>query len=195
MNVLANYEMLVRGVRTALLYLGLAIAVICAVDWAVRTRRISPFNKISRFFRTTIDPLLAPIERVIVRAGGLPSAAAWWALVLFVVLGILLLALLDFIHSILVQAVFMVQQPSTAPPILVHWVFSILIIALLVRVISTWLPISPYSRWIRWSYVLTDWMVRPMSRVIPRIGMFDITPIVLWFLLQLAEKVVVGAMM
>jgi YggT family protein len=49
-----------------------------------------------------------------------------------------------------------------------------------VRVFSSWLPISPYSRWIRWSYVLTDWMIVPLRRVVPSIGMIDITPIVAW---------------
>jgi YggT family protein len=191
-NLLADYELFVRGVRVALLYAAVVLAVVAAIDWAVRTRRISPFNRISRFFRTSIDPLLAPMERVIVRAGGVPSAAAWWALVAFVVFGILLIYILLFLGDLLTQVLFAVQQPSEAWRYAVHWVFSLLLIALIVRVLSSWLPISPYSRWVRWSYVLTDWMVIPVQRVIPRIGMFDITPIVLWFLLQLAEKVILS---
>jgi len=58
-----------------------------------------------------------------------------------------------------------------------------------VRVISTWLPVSPHSRWIRWSYVLTNWMITPLQRVIPRIGMIDITPIVAWILLNVIQGV------
>jgi YggT family protein len=194
MNVfLLDYDAFVRGVRVALLYSAVVLAVVAAIDWAVRTRRISPFNRISRFFRTTVDPLLAPIERVIVRAGGLPSAASWWALVAFIVFGILLIYALILIGGLLAEVAFAIQQPSEAWRVAVHWIFSILILALLVRVISTWLPMSPYSRWIRWSYVLTDWMVRPLQRVIPRVGMFDITPLVLWFVLQLAERVVLSA--
>lgn len=191
---LVTYAESVRWVRVGLLYAAIVIAVIAAVDWAVRTRRISPFNRVSRFFRSTIDPLLAPIERVIVRAGGVPSAASWWGVVAFAVFGILLIALLQFVGDVLFNANAAIQAPgwSLVWRLLVHWAFSILLIALIVRVISTWLPISPYSRWIRWSYILTDWMVRPLQRVIPRIGMFDITPIVLYFLLQIAEWVILG---
>jgi len=61
-------------------------------------------------------------------------------------------------------------------------------LALLVRVISSWLPISPYSRWIRWSYVLTEWMIAPLRRIIPLIGAIDITPIVAWFLLNIVQS-------
>lgn len=192
MTVLASYAVFVAGVRTALLYVGIVLAVICAIDWAVRTRRISPFNRIARFFRSNIDPLLAPIERVIVRAGGVPTAASWWALVAFAVFGILLITLLQFIGDILLQTVYMTQNPGEAWRVIVHWTFSILMIALIVRVLSSWLRVSPYSRWIRWSYMLTNWMVVPLQRVIPVIAGFDITPLVVWFILSLTEKVILS---
>jgi YggT family protein len=64
----------------------------------------------------------------------------------------------------------------------------VLRLALLVRVLSSWLPISPYSKWIRWSYALTDWMIIPLRRLIPSIGMIDITPIVAWFGLSLLQR-------
>ena len=190
---LLTYTEFVHWVRVGLLYAAIVIVVLAAVDWAVRTRRISPFNRLSRFFRSTIDPLLAPIERMIVRAGGVPSAASWWAVVAFAVFGILLIYLLMLIGGLLQQLAFAIQRPDEAWRVAVEWVFSILMIALIVRVLSSWLPISPYSRWIRWSYWLTDWMVRPLQRFIPRLGMFDITPVVVYLLLKLAEAVILSS--
>ena len=187
MNVLSSYAVFVAGVRVALLYAAIAVAVVCAVDWAVRTRRISPFSRTARFFRTRVDPLMEPVERVILRAGGTPSSAAWWTLVGLILFGILLITLLQFVGGILAQVVFGINEPRSIPLLLVSWAFSVLRLALLVRVISSWLPISPYSRWIRWSYVLTEWMIAPLRRIIPLIGMIDITPIVAWFLLNLIQ--------
>src|SRR5262249_4047150 len=149
------------------------MALISAIDWAVRTRRISPFSGVARFFRGNVDPMLAPIERTVVRAGGLPSSAAWWALVAYVIFGILLLSTLQLVGDILYQFAAMINHPEEAWRVVVSWTFSLLILALFVRVLSSWLPISPYSRWIRWSYVLTDWMIRPLQRIVPRVGMFD----------------------
>ena len=188
MSVLSTYAAFVAGVRVVLLYLAIALAIVCAVDWAVRTRRISPFNRIARFFRARIDPLMAPVERVILRAGGTPTSAAWWTLVGLILFGILIITLLQFLGGILTQVVMGISEPRSIPLLLVSWAFSLLRLALLVRVISSWLPISPYSRWIRWSYVLTEWMIAPLRRIIPLIGMIDITPIVAWFLLNIVQS-------
>lgn len=188
MSVLATYATIVGMMKTALLYGAGVVAVICAFDWGVRTRRISPFSRTARAFRGRVDPLLAPIERVVVRAGGTPSAAPWWGLIAVVVGGIALISLLNLLGDVLYQMVIIGQQPREAPMILLSWGFSILRLALLVRVLSSWLPISAYSRWIRWSYVLTDWMIVPLRRLIPSIGMIDITPIVAWFGLSLIQR-------
>ena len=189
MGVLASYATFVAYVKIALLGAGAVLALVCVLDWAVRTRRISPFSGVARFCRARVDPLMAPVERVIVRSGGVPTAAPWWSLVALALLGILLISLLQFTGSILSQAIFALDQPSTIGMTLASWGFGILRLALLVRVISSWLPISPYSRWIRWSYVLTNWMITPLQRVIPRIGMIDITPIVAWILLNVIQGV------
>ena len=192
MGMLAGYSAVVDGVRVALFYIGVLVALVCVIDWAVRTRRINPFSKVARFFRGSIDPLLAPIERLVVRGGGMPSSAAWWALVAYVVFGILVITLLRFVFEILFQFVAMTQTPEIAWRVIVGWTISLLTLALFVRVLSSWFPVSPYSRWIRWSYVLTDWMIRPLQRIVPRIGMLDITPIVAWLLLSLLRSAILG---
>jgi YggT family protein len=190
MSALASYAQFVGIARIVLFYGALVVAVVCGVDWAVRTRRINPFSRTARFFRARVDPMMLPVERVVVRSGGVPAAAAWWALVAYIVGAILLISLLQFGYGILYQALAAVAAPSEAWRTLLSWTFSILQLALVVRVFSTWFTISPYSKWIRWSYVLTDWLIRPLQRVVPRVGMFDISPIVAWFILWLLEGVV-----
>lgn len=190
MSALASYAQFVAIARVVLFYGAIVVAAICGLDWVVRTRRISPFSRVSRFFRARIDPVLLPVERVVVRTGGLPASAAWWALAAYVLGAILLIALLQFGYGVLYQALAAVAQPSEAWRTLLSWTFSILQLALLVRVFSSWFAISPYSRWIRWSYVLTNWIVLPLQRIVPRVGMFDISPIVAWIILWLLQGVV-----
>ena len=72
--------------------------------------------------------------------------------------------------------------------LLVSWTFTILKIALIVRVISSWLPISPYSRWVLWSYKLSEPILGPLRRIVPNLGGLDITPILAYFLLSLTES-------
>jgi YggT family protein len=167
------------------------MAVIAVVDWMVRTRRIGPFSPVSRFFRQRIDPLLEPVERRVIRAGGLPANAPWWALAAIVIIGIVLLAMLDFVAGLVADLMVGVSGGAGGVlRLLVYWTFTILRIAILVRVIASWLPISPYSPWIRWSFTLSEPMLRPMRRVIPPFRSLDITPIIAFFGLGILEALV-----
>jgi YggT family protein len=73
--------------------------------------------------------------------------------------------------------------------LLVSWTFGLLKVALIVRVISSWLPISPYSGWVRWSYALSEPILAPLRRIVPNLGGLDITPILAYFLLNIIESV------
>jgi YggT family protein len=188
-NPASAFGTVIVGVKMALLALGALVAVACVLDWAVRTRRINPFSRTARFVRARIDPFMAPVERVVLRTGGVPSAAPLWMIVGFAIFGILLVSALDFLGGVLAQIVLGARQPAAIPMLLLSGAFSLLRVALLVRVISSWLPISPYSRWVRWSYILTEWMIAPLRRLIPTLGPVDITPIVAWLLLSLLQSV------
>ena len=177
-------------------YLFLAIAsltvVVCVVDWAVRTRRISPFSGVARFFRSSIDPLFAPIERRIVRSGGVPSNAPWWALAGVVLSGIIVIWLLGFIQLQFEAVAFAADAGGRGIlRLVVQWIFGILQIALFARVIASWIRSSSSSWWVRWSYTLTEPLLRPLRQFIPPIGgMLDVTPIIAYFILVLLEGLI-----
>jgi YggT family protein len=183
------------GLRYALFAAAVVAGVVAAVDWAVRTRRLNPFGATARFFRRTVDPLMVPIERRVVRAGGRPSSAPFWALGVVVVGGLLLIALLDFLTGqIAAVAAALATGGAGVLMLLVSWTFSLLRVALIVRVISSWVGVSPYSPWVRWSYGLTEWMLAPLRRLIPLLGGIDVTPIVAYVALRLVESIVLGAL-
>jgi len=176
-----------------LVFFGLAVvaAGIFLLDWLVRTRRISPFSPIARFSRSFVDPLIAPVERSVVRAGGLPTSAPFWALIAVVVGGLVILYLLEFlITQLAMLGAAASSGPSGILKLLLFWTFAILRIALLVRVVSSWLRVSPYSRWVRWAFHLTEPILRPLRGVVPPLGMIDVTPLVAYFVLWLLERVV-----
>jgi YggT family protein len=186
--LLQGVDIVIELVRRAALALAALLLVIFTIDWLVRTRRLSPFGPIARFFRRVVDPLLDPVERRVVRAGGLPSAAPWWALVAAVAGGILLLLLLSGARGVIAEAMIASRSRSGLYRLVVEWTFGFLKLALIVRVLASWLRVSPYSRWLRWCAVLTEWLLRPLRRVIPPIGMMDVSPIVAIFVLWLAES-------
>ena len=194
-SVIATFDLVLWALRRIVLAAVVVFALVAFVDWLVRTRRISPFSGIARFFRTSISPVMAPVERRVVRAGGLPSNAPWWTLVAVAVGGIVVLSLLGFLRGQLVSVSYATQGGvGSIARLLVSWVFAILQIAIFVRVIASLVRVSPYSPWVRWSYVLSEPILRPLRQVIPPIGMIDITPIAAYFLLWVLQSLVLGLM-
>lgn len=175
--------------RSVLFVVVAVLGVVCIVDWAVRTRRISPFNGVARFFRASIDPFIAPVERRVVRAGGLPSSAPFWTFIVVLIGGILLITLLDFLRAQIITAALALSSGSLGVfALLIRAIFSLLRIAIIVAVVSSWLPISQYSAWVRWSYKLSNPVLAPLRQFIPPLGGIDITPIIGYFLLGLIES-------
>ena len=185
----AGYGLVLWFLRRAFFALAVVLAVLCLIDWLVRTRRISPFSGVARFVRSNVDPLFLPIERQVLRAGGTPASAPWWTLAAVVLFAIVILNLLEFLLGQIAQLSYAVEAgPLGIVRLLVIWAFAILRIALILRVISSWFRISPYSRWIRWTFTLTEPILRPLRGLVPMLGMIDITPIIAYFLIAIVES-------
>jgi YggT family protein len=195
-NIVGFLDLLLAVLRPAVFVAGVIAAIAAFVSYSVRTRRIQPFSPIARFVRDRVDPwLIAPMERRVLRAGGTPSSAPWWALALVVVGGLVLLSLIGFIRNQIVTIAYVGQSGTSGfLRLAVGWTFGILRLALFARVISSWVGGSPYSKWWRWSFVITEPILAPLRQVIPTIGMFDITIIVAYFGLGLLQGLIMGAL-
>ena len=183
--ILYAFDSLIAAFRVGFLAIAAALAVVCGVDWMVRTRKLSPFSPVARFMRNSVDPLMRPVERRVVRSGGLPSSAPWWALGAVVLAGIVLLSLLGFLRSQVAFVFYSVNGgPSAIARLLITWAFAVVQIALIVRVLLSWFPMRPGAWWWRWSFAITEPILKPLRRVIPLMGMMDVTPIIAWILLS-----------
>lgn len=170
------------------------VAIIALTHWAVRSRKLSPFGAWPRTVRRLSDPVLRPVERRVIRAGGSPQSAPYWLLAVVVLGGLLLISLvrwsIGFTYSLgsLASAPLRIQLLT-----LLSWIFTILRLALIVRVIASWFSVSTYSKWMRPVAVLTDWILEPLRRVLPPFGPLDLSPLVAYFILWIAERVIIGA--
>jgi YggT family protein len=181
-------------VARALVILALSYASIVAVTyWAVRTRRINPFGAWPRFTRRISEPVLLPLERRVIRAGGSPQDASLWLLGLVIVAGLLLLTLVHWLIGMTATvAVLADASPRAWLRFVLSGVFTILMAAIFIRVVASWLGLSPYSRWMRPVMVLTDWLIEPIRRLLPPFGMFDFSPMIAWLVLWVLRGFVMG---
>ena len=187
---------LVDSVTRGLVVAAFVYAVIVAcTHWAVRARHLTPFGAWPRFVRRISEPILLPLERRIVRAGGSPPDAPFWLLGIVIVGGLVLISLVRWA----IGFAFELSALRDASPRVwlietVSGIFWILRIALLVRVVASWFGVSPYARWMRPVVALTEWLLQPLRRVLPPLGPFDMSPFVAYLILWAAQVLVVGAL-
>jgi len=172
-------------VVAALLY----AVVIATTSWAVRARHLNPFGPWPRLVRRASDPVLRVFERRLVQGGGSPQDAPLWLVGAVVVGGLILLSLVRWLVGIesLVSA-----GPRGWARAFVSVAFSLVMAALVVRVIASWFGISRYRSWMRPVFALTDWIVEPIRRILPSVGMIDFSPMVAWLLLVVLRGFLLG---
>jgi YggT family protein len=177
---------LVDIVRLVVLGGLIAAGAVALGSWAVTSRRLSPFGRPARAMRRITDPVMEPLERFLVRRGGNPRNAPWWLLGIAIVGGIILLAVAQWLAGAVARSRgAMGSGPRGVIRLVIYYGGQLLAMALLVRVIGSWVGAGRHRRWMRPFYVLTDWIVEPLRRLIPPLGMFDISPLVAWLLVQL----------
>ena len=180
-------------IRGAVFVVFVLAAIVAATHWAVKHKHLQPFGPLPRAVRRLGDPLLKPFERRLYRSGGNPVNAPYllfWAALLG---GLAVIALVEWVIGMVVS----LGSSAAAGPrglliFAINATFSILMLALFVRVIASWIGVSPYSRPMRVVHGLTDWLLDPLRKVIPPVGAFDLTPLVAYLMLALARWFVLG---
>jgi YggT family protein len=73
----------------------------------------------------------------------------------------------------------------------INILFEVLSLAILARVIMSWFRVDPYNRFVQILFQVTEPVLSPIRRIIPPVGMIDLTPIIALLLLQLAQRIIV----
>jgi len=187
------YPLLIQSARIVVIaFFGYA-CLVAAASWAIRTRRINPFSRLARVARRVTDPILAPVERRVIRLGGNPQDAGLWLVGIAVVGGLIVLSVVSWVVETVAGFLASIEAgPLGLTRFLVSGAFSVVMAALLVRVVVSWLGVSPYRRWMRPVMRLTDWIIEPLQRILPALGPLDFSPLVAYLLLYIARTLIVS---
>ena len=76
---------------------------------------------------------------------------------------------------------------------IVNLIFQIINIAILVRVVLSWIPHNKMNPLINIIYKITEPILKPIQSIVPPIGGgIDITPMIAIFLIQLLRPIIIG---
>lgn len=73
----------------------------------------------------------------------------------------------------------------------VEGLLNLLMLAVLARALISWFRVDPYHPIVQFLEGITDPIMRPLRKVVPPLGMIDITPIVALILLQIVQYILV----
>lgn len=179
--------------RYAVFAVLVASGAVAVGSWAIQTRRLNPFGRLGQVIRRTTDPVLAPFETWLLKRGRNPQHAPWWLLGVTVVGGILVLTGAQWVAlTVMRSAGAVAAGPRGIARLAVYYATQLIIVALIVRVVGSWFGVGRYRGWMRPFYWLTDWIVQPLRRIVPQVGMFDITPIIAWLALIVLQAIILS---
>ena len=80
--------------------------------------------------------------------------------------------------------------------IFLSWFINILFyalwVAILGRVIISWLNLSPYNPIVVALYQITEPILAPIRRVLPRMGMIDLSPMVALIIMMIVQRILLS---
>lgn len=188
-----------HDVLTVARYVVLTIFAVSALaalgSWLVRTGRISPFTPFGRGVRSATDPIVRPVEKRLVRMGGNPVHAGWWLVVIVAAGGVVFISLLGWALKTFSVVTWAAERgPGATLGLAVELGYNVFFYSVIMRIIGSWLGFFRYNRWMRPFYALTDWLIEPIRRVVPPIGMFDISPLLALVVLYALKSILLAGL-
>ena len=79
--------------------------------------------------------------------------------------------------------------------VLINYIGTFLYIAIFARVILTWFPqMSPTNPLVKMVFTITEPILGPIRRLLPRMGMFDLSPVIALILIVIIQRVLLQAL-
>ena len=174
-----------------------AVVVLMLVRLALNYADLNPFNRSVLFVRGLSDPFINPVRRALLQFGFGPNLAPLVTILLAILLGYFVILLtgsiLNTAAGVLINSQAIPQRQSAIIAIvgyLLYGLLDIYVLLIFIRIIFSWGQVSYSNRVMRFLVNATDPLLVPLRRMIPPLGMFDLSPIVAFILLWLLKAAV-----
>ncbi|MGB8510576.1 MAG: YggT family protein [Pyrinomonadaceae bacterium] len=185
------------------LFVWYAIVAIIMVVIALMLARVlinqadfNPFSRPVMVVRRWTDPLVNPVRRPLVQMGFSPNLAPLVTILVAILLGYFAL---EFINAVLGTLLGLTLSAQRGAPValvghLLYGLLAVYSLMIFMRIVFSW-AVSPTNRVLHFLIRATEPILGPFRRIIPPLGMFDISPIVALLLLDLLKKAIAATLL
>jgi YggT family protein len=156
---------------------------------------LNPFSWLALSVRKWSDPLVMPVRSKLLGLGFDPKFAPLITILIAVVVGWLTLKLVSNVLGTIALIVMSIMSGNIVALMgsILFGALALMSLFIIARIIFSW-GASYHNPIMRFLFSVTEPVLGPFRRLIPTVGMFDISPIIVLLLLQLLQEAVLGTM-
>ena len=158
---------------------------------------LNPFGSPSITLRRLTDPLVGPVRRALMGFGVDPKYAPLVTILIAILLGWFVLQLVANVANMIAGLLLSSQRGAIAPMVgyLLYGSLALYSLLIFVRIIFSWGRMSYSNRLARFVFIATEPLLGPLRRIVPTVGMFDVSPIVAFLIVWLFQAAVAGTLL
>lgn len=158
---------------------------------------MNPFNWFSRTTRRLSDPFIMPVRRGMMGVGVDPKFSPLVVILITVLLGWFFLQLTEEIANTLGGLVLSIGRANAISALgyILYGAVSIYMLLIFIRIVFSWGMVSHSNRLMRFLVNATEPLLGPLRRMIPPLGVMDISPIFAFIILWLLKAAISGTLL
>jgi len=161
---------------------------------------VNPFTWHARNVRRATDPVILPVRRMLIGFRLDPIAAPFVVVVLIVVALVLVVQFAGSVLNTVAGILFVIsnRRPGAPMAMIGYLLFGLLglyTLAIFGRIIFTWVGTGYANRSMRFLIQITEPLLGPLRRIVPLVGMFDVSPIIAFVIIWLCQAVVAAILL
>jgi len=194
MEIISRTFLFVNWAITAVI---IAIILLMVFRMIANYAELNPFGWSSLTIRRLTDPFIAPARRALVRFGIDPKYSPLVVILLTILLGWFVLQLVQTLATTALGFFASIQKGAVGSALgfILYGLISVYILLIFVRMIFSLATVSYSNRLMRFLVKTTEPLLGPLRRIVPTVGVMDISPIVAFLILWLFQQAIVGTLL
>jgi len=191
------FSTLLYFISMAIVGLIVAAIILMLLRLALNYADLNPFSRPVLVVRNLTDPFLSPVRRALLGFGFSPNMAPLVTILIVILVGWLTLSLVDDVLSTLNGIVVFASlgRPVALVGALLYGFLGVYAMLILIRIIFSWGMLGLGNPVMRFLVTVTDPLLAPLRRIIPPLGLFDISPLVAFLLIWLFQAAIAGTLL